>query len=689
MDVAFWLATSLICKAKKDRNVAMAYLLGVDTGGTYTDAVVLDELSDRVVASAKALTSRPDLAIGVGAAIDAAIADAAVDVSEIAMVSLSTTLATNALVEGQGGRIALVTVGFEEAELGRAGLTDALRGDPVIRLAGGHNHAGGEVAALDLDILRDALAGLDDAITGFAVAASFATRNPAHEVAVRDLIRALTGKPVSCSHELSQALGGPKRALTAVLNARLIGMIDRLITACEAHLRKLGIAARLMVVRGDGALVSADLAREKPIETILSGPAASIAGASWLTGETDALVSDIGGTTTDICLLRDGRPKIDPQGAQVGPFRTMVEAVAMRTTGLGGDSEVHVVSGLEGGLFLGPRRLMPISLAAHMFPALVHATLDRALALDIPATDGGQFAVPLWAKMPLGLDPREQTVADRLEAGPLRMGHAVQSRMEGPALGRLVSRGLVLVAGVTPSDASHAMGLVTAWDTEAAEKALTLFARRRTGAGTRIAESGLALAGQIIHQLTAQTVACLLQAGFAEDDLGWNDPVALARHPLTRAGLDHHQGVIRLQMSLGVPVIGLGASAATYYGAVGARLGTRMILPPHAGVANAIGAVVGQVRMHATGTVTSAGEGAFAVHLPAGPKTFTDRDIALAALEDLLRAEAEALARASGVEEIRFSVTRDISEIEVENRPMFIEATLRVEASGRPRIAVA
>src|SRR5690606_39620123 len=110
-----------------------------------------------------------------------------------------------------------------------------------------------------------------------------------------------------------------------------------------------GISAPLMVVRGDGALVSAALARERPIETILSGPAASIAGASWLTGERDALVSDIGGTTTDVCLLRDGRPAIDPEGARVGAFRTMVEAVAMRTTRPGGDSEVHLGGGLESG----------------------------------------------------------------------------------------------------------------------------------------------------------------------------------------------------------------------------------------------------------------------------------------------------------------------------------------------------
>ncbi|MBS8271621.1 hydantoinase/oxoprolinase family protein, partial [Halomonas litopenaei] len=166
----------------------------------------------------------------------------------------------------------------------------------------------------------------------------------------------------------------------------------------------------------------------------------------------------------------------------------------------------------------------------------------------------------------------------------------------------LVERGLAILAGVTPSDASHVLGMVDAWDVQAAEKALTLFARRRTGAGTRVAENGQVLAQQIIDQLTVQTVDCLLQAAFAEDDLAWPDPAALAKHPLSMAGLDRHSGVVRMQLSLGVPVIGLGASAAAYYGAVGDRLGTRMVLPEHGGVANAIGAVVGQVRMQATGT---------------------------------------------------------------------------------------
>uniref|UniRef100_UPI0040477706 hydantoinase/oxoprolinase N-terminal domain-containing protein n=1 Tax=Yoonia sp. TaxID=2212373 RepID=UPI0040477706 len=667
----------------------MAYLLGVDTGGTYTDAVVLDEATDQILASAKSLTTRPDLALGVGRAIDAALAQAAIDPAQVAMVSLSTTLATNALVEGQGGRIALVFIGFDAAELGRAGLTDALRGDPVIALAGGHSHAGGEIAALDLAGLAQAIDALDAGITGFAIAGSFATRNAAHEIAARDLIRERTGKPVTCSHELSSALGGPKRALTAVLNARLIGMIDGLIAACEGHLTKVGIDARLMVVRGDGALVSAAVAREKPIETILSGPAASIAGASWLTGELDALVSDIGGTTTDVCLLQGGKPKIDPQGARVGPYRTMVEAVAMRTTGLGGDSEVHVVDGLGGGVQLGPRRLMPIALAAQEYPELVHRELDRALAMDVPASDGVQFAVPMWREMPQGLDPREAAVASRLMDGPQRVGVAVTSRMESPALARLVTRGMVMIAGVTPSDASHVLGRVDAWDAQASVKALTLFARRRTGAGERLAADAETMSQMIVDQLTRQTVDCLLQAAFAEDGRDWaHSAEGLAKHEITMAGLDQHRGIVQVDVRLGVPVIGLGASAGAYYGAVGKRLNTQMILPDHGGVANAIGAVVGQVAMHATGTVTSPGAGSFAVHLADGVQRFNQSSEALDVLEAALKVEATDMVMAAGVEEIRFTTVRDIKQVEIEGQPMFIEAQVKVTAHGRPRIAV-
>jgi hypothetical protein len=134
-------------------------------------------------------------------------------------------------------------------------------------------------------------------------------------------------------------------------------------------------------------------------------------------------------------------------------------------------------------------------------------------------------------------------------------------------------------------------------------------------------------------------------------------------------------------------VIGLGASAPSYYGAVGERLGCEMILPEHAGVANAIGAVVGQVSQRAQGLVSSPGEGRFTAHLPAGLQTFNTRDAALDALEAALVAEATERAQAAGASDLRVTASRDIREALVEGNPMFIEATVTVTASGRPRVA--
>src|SRR5690606_14535726 len=164
----------------------------------------------------------------------------------------------------------------------------------------------GNERRLDMAALEEALPELARTVSGFAVCAYFAVRNPAHELSVSEAIRQRTGLPVTASHELSAKLGGPRRALTTLLNARLISMIDRLVAATEGFLAARTVSCPLMVVRGDGALVSAAFARARPIETILSGPAASLVGARHMTGLENAVVSDIGGTTTDVAVLDHG-----------------------------------------------------------------------------------------------------------------------------------------------------------------------------------------------------------------------------------------------------------------------------------------------------------------------------------------------------------------------------------------------
>ena len=662
----------------------MAISLGIDTGGTYTDAVLIKDDTD-ILARAKALTTRQDLAIGVGAAVRMVLSEASIDASVISLASLSTTLATNALVEGQGGRVALIYVGFSASDLKAHGLLDALKGDPVCVLEGGHLHDGLEASQLDERPLIAFLQKHKDDVSSFAVAAQFATRNPAHENRTIDLVRQITAKPVSASHQLSAKLGGPKRALTALLNARLVGMIDALIGRAETVLREIGISAPMMVVRGDGSLMSSGQARDRPIETILSGPAASIVGARWLTGITHALVSDIGGTTTDVAILKDGRPVIDPDGARVGPYRTMVEAVAMRTTGLGGDSEVHFVSeGLSGGVTLGPRRLVPVALMAAEAPDIIMPALEAQRRTTTPGEFDGRFVRAVRGINIDGLMPRDVAFLERIGDQAHLLGSILRTRMEQSALKRLVERGLVQVAGVTPSDAAHVLGYSDVWNSDAARMALQLFGRRRTGAGEVLARDPEKMAQIIVDQLTHQTGIALLQAALAEERLDEN----LASHVLMQIGLGNHSGILRINTGLNIPVVGLGASAQSYYPAVGKCMGCEMILPLDGGVANAIGAVVGRIIMRRSGTITTPSEGRYRVHLESGPEDFIEKVVAFQRLEDGLRAAATKAALVAGANDIEVAIDRDIKTAQVEAREIFVEATITVEASGRPRIAI-
>ena len=536
--------------------------LGVDTGGTFTDAVLVGP-DDEIIASAKALTTRDDLAKGVGEAIDSVLREGSADARSVECVSLSTTLATNALVERKGDRIALAVAGFTARDLSREGLEDALAGDPLIRLPGGHDHDGAELEALETGQLGEWLRGLGDGVSAFAVAGRFATRNPSHEIRIRDIIRADTGKPVSCSHELSARLNGPRRASTAVLNARLIGMIDHLVCATEALLSARAMEAPFMIVRGDGSLVSAAQARERPIETILSGPAASVVSACRLSGATDAIVADIGGTTTDVAVLRAGRPATDPDGARVGGYRTMVHAVAMRTVGLGGDSEVAVAQGgRDRSLALGPRRVVPVSLCASEWPDIVLPELERQLGRGKPREFDGRFVMTIRQPPAATTDRRESALLSRLDARPRALGDAVRSRVELRVLERLVSRGLVAVSGITPSDAAHVRGLMNSWDVHAAEMALEHFARHPVAAGEPLAGSGEELAGLIVSELVRRSADNLLECAFEWDarDFG-AAPEDLARHAVTQAGLNGHRGILKLDTGLNLPLVALGAPA--------------------------------------------------------------------------------------------------------------------------------
>ena len=664
----------------------MTLVIGLDTGGTFTDAALLDTATGTVRATGKSLTTRDDLSIGVGGAIRRVLEDFDGSAADIDLVSLSTTLATNAVVEGVGGRVGLLMIGFDETSLQRADLARALGQDPVFFINGGHAADGAPQAQLDEAAIREAVNSTEGEISAYAIAGHFATRNPAHESRTRDLLRDLTGAPVTCSHELSSSLGGPRRALTAVLNARLINLLDRLVAATEGIMADEGLSCQLMVVKGDGSLLESGYARSRPVETVLSGPAASLAGAAFLAGTRTAMVADIGGTTTDIALLQNGAPRLKADGALVGGWQTMVEAADIRTCGLGGDSEVTPVGrGTAGGLTLGPRRAMPLSLLATQWPK-VKDKLAEQLAVAVPMSTDARFVIPLMPNgVPAWLTRSEARLASKaIEIGPSSVAEIAGTQLALGAVDRLIGRGLLTLATFTPTDALHVTGDFTGFDAEAAMLGAKLIARQKTGIGQPIAETPEELARRTLSELHRRTGLALMDAALAHDGAGemqaTNNPL-LAN--LYRDGTTGKDSLVKLSLELGTGLVALGASAATHYPHVARRIGVELTVPDHAEVAGAVGAAAGSVRQRVMISVTQPFEGRYRVHLPGGPRDLGVMDEALASAREVAGQLAEERARKAGATSVSIEISEDIKLVPLGGgKELFIEALVQATADG-------
>jgi len=666
--------------------------LGIDTGGTFTDAVLLAD-GRQVVATAKALTTHWDLALGIGNAIRAVLAQptAVPRATAVSLVCVSTTLATNAVVENRFSPVCTLLIGFDDAMSERSGLQRQGAG-LVVRIAGGHGATGEETAPLDEDAVLHAVAQFDSRVEAFAVAGNFSVRNPSHELRVRELIRANSPKPVTCAHELSSKLDAPRRALTAALNARLTPQIRHLIEALAGVLEELGIDAPLMIVKGDGSLMRAEIALGVPVETVLSGPAASVVGAGFLTGLEDFVVSDMGGTTTDIAIVSGGRPVISAEGALVGGWRTMVEAVDVRTSGLGGDSEVGFDRQTR--MTVGPRKAMPLSLLAHRFPAML-AQLRAIAELERPPDYPTEFVFRNPDRTPpQHLTALERRLWDALKLEPCQVATIVRNDSGLDALRRLADAGLVTLAAFTPSDAMHVLERQQGWCREAALHGARILATTERNA---LALSSAATPQQICERthehVVRETGRALLAAALAQD------PGIEARagswgvlgDRLIEAVVAGRalSGQLQTRLELARPLVAIGAPVAAYYGDVAGRLGAPLSIPQHAAVCNAVGAVAGVVSQTVEILVNQTSFKVFRVHDPAGSRDYSD---ALPALDHARRVAGElalaAALRAGAAEpHLETSVSEKLAHVGP-GTEYLAEAVVRSTATGRPRVGI-
>ncbi len=665
----------------------MKAAVGIDTGGTYTDAVLLDQDSTELLASAKALTTYHDLSIGIGQAFKNILDQSGIEPDNITMVALSTTLATNALVEGRGSPVCLILVGYDPDLIREYGFEPNLVTDNVVYVSGGHNGEGNEQAPLDESAVRQAVMAHRDRVEAFAVSGYFGVRNPNHELRVKALVEELTTQPdgsslpVTCGHELTTRLNAVHRATTTVLNARLIPQLKDLIATVRRTLDTFGVVAPLMVVRGDGSLVRATWAMERPIETILSGPAASAMGGWHLAGRRDAVVVDMGGTTTDIAVLRDGRPRLNPVGAQVGEWRTMIEAVDVHTVGLGGDSLVSLTN--DGSLSIGPRRVIPLCVLASEHPTIKRQLQGEA---SVRLNLVGQFALAINASKVRGLNDAELELLNRLIAGPLSVNELLYSLRLGTLLTRrlesLELRRLVLRAGFTPTDALHVLGRFERWDTEASRLGAALIASHLNCSPEELCEQVI---NRVSNRISQEVVSKVL--GDETGHIDW-DKESVGRALLARAQNLVPDSSLVCQLTLQKPLVAIGAPVEAYLPQAAQQLHTDNVIPDHAGVANAIGAAVGSIILQLRVNISQLNAGEqYRVYLPDGVHDFRSLEKGVEYAEEMSRDHLKKLAHQAGTDQYEVQLNREDKLVPINpewGQYIYLGTELTFTVVGRP-----
>jgi len=669
--------------------------LGIDTGGTYTDAVLVDGAS-RIVAAAKSLTTRHDLTAGIAGVLDELPAGSLQDVN---LVALSTTLSTNAVVEGRGAPVAVLLPGYADQQVSKSGLLDIFEREMITTLPGGHDAVGKEQEALDEALARKVIKKQMGRVSAFAISSMFGVRNPSHELRLRELIRELSNKPVTCGHELASGLDAPRRALTVALNARMVPVIHDLIIAVQRILASRKVTAPLMMVKGNGSLINTETALAQPVGTVLSGPAASVVGACALSGAGNAIIADMGGTTTDIAVVSEGQPELGSDGVLIGEWKPMVEAVRIISIGLGGDSEVRF-SG-KTGLEVGPRRVVPLSLLGHVYPDTCDQ-LRQQLQRN-PSRGNNRFALPLESSEVLmkSCSGLELEALDVLAREPLEIEAIVADDRElARAIGRLERKGLVIYSGFTPSDAAHVLGLCEHWCGESAELAALVWARQMRhvyGLGRWQEGDAIEPSRHVFERVSQRISRALIEAGLHQHrrldesesrsltgllaDLVFESSDAPGRK------LDSGS-LFRLNFAADYPLVGVGAPAPTFFPDAAQHLGIELTLPAHADVANAYGAVMGSVVQRALVTVTQPLHGRFILYSDREPVHFTDLKEAIEAAEKLASEKALRLAKDAGAISVEICLSSNRNHIHHDvDGDLFLETEVIATATGRPDIS--
>lgn len=592
-------------------------ILGIDAGGTFTDLAFISGVDSAVEACGKTPTHHNDLLRTIESGLKMILEK--IDATRIKGVNLATTLATNAIVEGKIRPTGLILIGYDRVQVEKAISANKFGTKNVLMIAGGHDPKGNEVTPLDVEYLEANIDTMLSNVESMAVSGYFSVRNPKHEVKVKEIIREHSpSMHVTCGHELASDLDAILRATTATLNAGLIPIVIDLFNSVQRIFKDHGINVPISIVRSDGSLVGVDWANEHPIETVLSGPAASAIGACHLAKakafKRPTWVVDVGGTTTDIIYLdENGKPGLGTEGTTVGGHKTLIKSIDIYTFGLGGDSRVRFDKDMN--IIVGPRRVKSLCSTAEEIPGVTES-LERMARIQ-------SMYEPLILKPGFNKKPDsefEKKVLEKIDENfstpdILLEGERLLN-MSYIQLEEMENKGLISYSGLTPTDALHVLGRLNKWDANASIAGAKVLSRNRF----EISELCQKVCDEVIRKIALN----VLKKSFLRTNVDIKNMKEFESFLNMGLSQQSKHGNPEIKYNLNAALVGVGAPTWAFIKEAGAIMGESAWLPQNAEVAGAVGAAVGTFSLRYSVWITPLPTGQYRVHLPSGIKDYPE-----------------------------------------------------------------
>lgn len=584
--------------------------IGIDTGGTYTDGVIYDFDNKIILAKAKALTTKEDLSIGISNVLNELPEELLIH-SEI--VSLSTTLATNACVEGKGGRGKLLFIGADKDVVIRTGKDYGLpESNEIYFLDGEINYTGDVVKEPNWDeLLINIKEWIEDA-DALAIVQQLGIRNSSSERKTKELLNEQYRINAVCGYELFNDLNYIKRGSSTLLNARLMPVIDGFLKGIKDSLEKRNIKVPVVIVRSDGTLMSEEFTTVRPVETLLCGPAASVIGGMELSKEKNALLVDMGGTTTDMAMIKDGIPE-KTQGVKIGKWKTFVKSVYIDTFGLGGDSYLRCNKERE--LLLGTSRVLPICIAANRWPQIIKKL--KKLIISGYRSDEPYYEFFYIVNDNANMSKfsnEEASLYCALKDGPLSYEEASQAIGKSVYhyyIERLENEGIIMRCGLTPTDIMHIKNDFSTFNREASLLAGEYVAESMNTSIEELCERAYDL---VKERLYFNVVRMLLENKYEDyNNQGIDSGIERIIYDSWLAYKMDNKDFLKISFDTPATLVGVGAPIHIFLPEVAKALGAKCVIPEYASVANAVGAVVGNISATAHIDIREDGVGGFVV----------------------------------------------------------------------------